>query len=261
MLSLIIVGVFWKLRPKELKPSINIFNSHGWILGIFLFGGYLFQTIGLSYTSPSNAAFITSLSVILVPIVLILKGSKLNKTTISAFTIATIGLALLTINFSSFQINIGDVIVLGTAISVAIQIVLTGEYVKNESALELSLAQLLCMTVLSLILALIFEMNDFKLINEYSTNIIFAILFTALFATVYAYVIQTYSQKTVNPIVIAIIFTFEPIFALLYSLWLQEEVLTIIRVVGMVLILSATFMAILQENKGQKEELKSSTIG
>ena len=249
ILSLIIVGLFWIFKPKDKKISINIFTRHGWILGIFLFGGYLFQTIGLSYTSPSNAAFITSLSVILVPIVLILKGSKLNKTTISAFTIATIGLALLTINFSSFQINIGDVIVLGTAISVAVQIVLTGEYVKNESALDLSLAQLLCMTVLSLFLALMFEINDFKLINDYSFNVIFAILFTALFATVYAYVIQTYSQKTVNPIIIAIIFTFEPIFALLYSLWLQQEVLSILRAVGMVFILSATFIVILQENK------------
>lgn len=246
--------IYWTIRSNKETCAISLFNRKGWILGLFLFGGYLFQTIGLEYTSPANAAFITSLSVILVPILLIVLGNKPNMVTISAFLIATAGLAILTINFNSLQVNQGDIIVLGTAISIAIQIILTGKYVTEESAINLALAQLLCMAVLSLIFAVTFEMKDFKPVYAYSHFVILAILFTAIFATIYAYVVQTYAQQTVNAIVVAMIFTFEPVFALLYSLWVHQEVLTLPRAIGMLMILGATFMAILQENRSNKLE-------
>ena len=129
------------LYKKEKVTTLTIFNKKGWVLGIFLFGSYLFQTIGLYYTSPSNAAFITSLSVILVPLILVFKGNHLNKMNFISFTVATKGLALITIDFSTFQLNFGDVVVLGTAIALAFQIVYTGEFAKDNSALELTIAQ------------------------------------------------------------------------------------------------------------------------
>ncbi len=228
--------------------KINIFNKKGWFLGIFLFGSYLFQTIGLNYTTPSNAAFITSLSVILVPMVLFLKGQKISKLNIISFTLATIGLTLITINFTTFQLNFGDIVVLGTAVSLAFQIVFTDEFVKDNSPLELTISQLLCTTVLSLTAALLFEAKDFESVPAFSGSVIFALLFTALLATIYGYFAQTKAQEIVNPIVIAIIFTFEPIFALLISLWVGEETLNLIKVAGMALILSATILAVIKEN-------------
>lgn len=257
LLASIITLVFtygYILFKREKITKITIFNKKGWFLGIFLFGSYLFQTIGLYYTSPSNAAFITSLSVILVPLILVLKGNKLNKLNIISFSVATIGLALITINFSTFQLNLGDVVVLGTAIALAIQIVYTGEFAKDNSVLELTIAQLLCTTVLSLLTALIFEFNSFQPAQNFSETVIVALIFTALLATFYGYLVQTGSQKVVSPLVIAIIFTFEPIFALLVSLWVGEEVLNIIRVVGMMLIILATILAIYQENSKLDKE-------
>ena len=242
------------------KFEINFFNKKAWFLGLFLFGSYFLQTLGLDYTTPSNAAFITSLSVILVPLVLVLKGKKLTKLNVLSFTLATIGLAFLTIEFSTFHLNPGDVIILGTAICLAIQITYTDQYVKEYQAIDLILGQLLCTTLLSFLTALVFEFKDFKLIQSLPVSVLFALVLTGGLATVYAYVVQTYSQKTVNPILIAIIFTFEPIFALLLSLWMGEENLTLIRVVGMILILSATAIAIIQENRMQlNTELKQIT--
>ncbi len=236
--------------------SVNLFNRKGWVLGLFLFGSYLFQTLGLKYTTPSNAAFITSLSVILVPLVLVAKGKKLSTLNIISFSIATVGLALLTINFANFKLNLGDIIVLGTAICLAIQIVYTDQFVKDTSPIDLTIAQLLCTTILSLLVAVIFESNNYAMIQTYSNAVFFALLLTALFATIYAFFVQTFSQKSINPILIAIIFTFEPVFALLTSLWVGEETVTIIRVAGMTLILVATFLAILQENRRSSNQSK-----
>jgi len=48
----------------------------GFVLGLFLFAGYLFQTWGLVYTTPSKSAFLTGFSVILVPLVLMLSSFR-----------------------------------------------------------------------------------------------------------------------------------------------------------------------------------------
>ena len=259
-IALVILLIYSFFTKNAHNIRINVFNTKGWFLGLFLFGSYLFQTIGLTLTSPSNAAFITSLSVILVPLVLILKGNKLSPLNIASFIIATIGLTLITIEFSTLQFNIGDIIVLGTAICLAIQIVYTDQFVKTDSPMDLTIAQLLCTTVLSFLSAIFFELKDFKMIQTYSEPVYFALILTAIFATIYGFFVQTYSQETVNPILIAIIFTFEPIFALLISLWVGEEILNITRIIGMGLIVLATILAIIQENRTLKKSKLNTTI-
>lgn len=249
--------IYILLFKRGLLTKINIFNKNGWFLGIFLFGSYLFQTIGLNYTTPSNAAFITSLSVILVPMILFIEGQRISKQNVLSFTLATIGLALITINFTTFQLNLGDIIILGTAVSLAIQIIYTGKFVKDNSPLELTISQLLCTTVLSLGAALLFEAKDFESVQVFSGTVVFALIYTALLATIYGYFAQTKAQEIVNPIVIAIIFTFEPIFALLISLWVGEETLNLIRIIGMILILGATLLAIFKENSNELDKLPS----
>ena len=187
--------------------------------------------------------------------VLILKGKKLNPLNIASFIIATIGLAFITIEFSTLQFNIGDIIVLGTAVCLAIQIVYTDQFVKIESPIDLTISQLLCTTVLSFLSAVLFEIKDFKMIQTYSEPVYFALI-----ATIYGFFVQTYSQETVNPILIAIIFTFEPVFALLISLWVGEEMLNITKVVGMGLIVLATILGVIQENRNLKKTTIISTI-
>jgi drug/metabolite transporter (DMT)-like permease len=51
----------------------------GCILGLFLFAGYLFQTWGLVYTTPSKSAFLTGFSVILVPLILMISGLRRER--------------------------------------------------------------------------------------------------------------------------------------------------------------------------------------
>ncbi|RYD03957.1 hypothetical protein N752_17900 [Desulforamulus aquiferis] len=64
-IAFLFLGLIYWRRLLNLSPSAI---KAGIIIGIFLFAGYAFQTVGLKYTTASNAGFITGLAVILVPL-------------------------------------------------------------------------------------------------------------------------------------------------------------------------------------------------
>jgi drug/metabolite transporter (DMT)-like permease len=97
-------------------------------IGFVLFLGYTFQTIGLKYTTAANAAFITGLSVIIVPFLNIYFTKRFPQPiVIMGALLAAIGLALLTLK-NGFVIQKGDFIMLFCALCFALHIVLIARY-------------------------------------------------------------------------------------------------------------------------------------
>src|SRR5579864_7613965 len=82
------------------------------ILGAFLFGGYIFQTSGLNYTTPSKAAFITGSSVILVPLIMLLQGARMTTANIAGALLGLAGLYFLVLPSGLSAVNRGDIMVL-----------------------------------------------------------------------------------------------------------------------------------------------------
>src|SRR5690606_6172554 len=98
------------------------------ILGALSFGGFLTQTIALSITSASNAAFITGLSVILTPLLgRLFWGQRLAPRVYAAAGVALVGLALITLRDGFGAVNAGDLWVLLTAVAYALYIIYLGE--------------------------------------------------------------------------------------------------------------------------------------
>ena len=130
----------------------------GFICGFFLFLGYAFQNFGLMNTSASKSAFITSVSVLMVPFILLfLKIQKIGFKTWVAVIIATIGLYLLLIPGENY-INKGDILTFGCAFSFAMHIVAQDKYIKKTiRVLPFFLVQAVCVTFLSLSNALLIE--------------------------------------------------------------------------------------------------------
>ena len=62
--ALIVALIFW--RPLRALPAAGW--RAGLLMGVFLCGGYVFQTLGLEETSVSNTGFITGLFVVLTPV-------------------------------------------------------------------------------------------------------------------------------------------------------------------------------------------------
>src|ERR1700693_3266686 len=67
--------LFWKSLRELNRHTI----SAGIQIGLFMFGGYAFQTTGLKFTTASKAAFITGSSVVLVPVFLAAFGRRRIK--------------------------------------------------------------------------------------------------------------------------------------------------------------------------------------
>ena len=100
--------------------------GRGILLGIFLCAGYLFQTTGLVYTTPSKSAFITGFAVVIVPFVQALHGFKIRKSTVAGAALGLAGIYLLVMPRGLASVNRGDVLTLGAACAFAVHIVLVG---------------------------------------------------------------------------------------------------------------------------------------
>ncbi|MGB9682232.1 MAG: DMT family transporter [bacterium] len=202
--------------------------------GIFLFLGYALQTVGLKYTTASNAAFITGLSVVIVPLleVLFMKRKLPFFSSLGALS-STVGLWLLT-GIQSIAINYGDLLTLFCALCFAFQIITIGIIAPDGNSGVIATTQVMIVTILSWLSTFIFKENiDIHL----SSTAIWAILITAIFATALAFYIQALAQKEINPTTVALIFATEPVFGGIFGYLILGEILRVTGFIGAGLIL------------------------
>ena len=226
---------------------------YGIILGLFLFSAFATQTFGLAYTKSSIVAFITGLNVIVVPfLAYFIFKDYISKNVLIATVIAVVGLYLLTMS-GALTIGKGELLTLICAFLFALQIIFTGKFSKEVNVFLLVLFQLLTVTVLSLIFSLSLDDVTFNLTYDY---VFFkAVIITAVFATVYAFLIQTYMQQFTTATKTAIIFAMEPVSASVFAYISVGEVLTNIQLSGAILIVFATVIAELKFKRKLKHTL------
>jgi len=225
------VLLFFVLKSGSMDRSAIV---PGLILGMFLFGGYIFQTSGLNYTTPSKAAFITGFSVILVPLIMLLQGARMNSANIAGGLLGLAGLYFLVLPSGLGAVNRGDVLVLFGAISFAVHIVLVGKYTLKFSFQHLVPMQILTVGVVS-IAALPFD-RSFKL--QWTAGLVLALVVTSILATGFAFSVQNWAQQYTPPAHTALIFALEPVFAAITSIVVVRERLGGKVIVGSGLILA-----------------------
>jgi drug/metabolite transporter (DMT)-like permease len=206
------------LRPR---PAVRLGRGlavAGVVAGLALFAGYGFQTVGLQYTSASNAGFITGLAVVLTPLLaaLVLRESPGGWPATGAVLAAT-GLALLTLD--RLEVRRGDALVLGCAFAFAVHILLLGRYAPRHDSYPLAVVQLF--TVGMLALAWAAGAGDLQVPG--TAQVWVALAVTAVLASAGGFLIQTRAQRDVSPTRTAIILTMEPVFAGLFGFLLAGE--------------------------------------
>jgi drug/metabolite transporter (DMT)-like permease len=218
---------------------------HGAILGLLLFAGYAFQTVGLQHTTASRAGFITGMSVVFVPVLsTALLRRRPTAPAVLGVVLATAGLGLLSFSGSGGDGSAtlyGDALVLACAFSFAGHIVGLGAWSRRHEALPLSAVQLLAAGVAHSAVAVPWEAPSAA--YSWNVEVLVAILVTGLLASAAAFWIQTAAQQVVSPTRTAIIFTMEPVFAGLFGYLLLGEVLTGTGWIGSGLILSGMLVA------------------
>ncbi|MGF7186473.1 drug/metabolite transporter (DMT)-like permease [Desulfitispora alkaliphila] len=241
-IAAIVLALIFFLKRQKLTRELL---ASGTILGIFLFGGYSFQTVGLQYTTASNAGFITGLAVVIVPLIMTIKTKKIpNPFIICGVMSATFGLGLLTLG-NQLVVNLGDILMLFCALSFALHIVYVGKYASKFETVPLVLVQIIIVALLSGIFALFSE----PMPTSFSASIWQALLITALLATCLAFFLQNYMQKFTTPTRTAIIFTMEPVFAAFFAVLLLQEILTSNALWGGAFVIGGMLISELNYNK------------
>lgn len=229
--AFILCLIFW----KRLKNIDKIILGKGFLIGIFLFLGFTFQTVGLKYTTATKAGFITGLSVVLVPIIShFFIREKISKNSIIGVILAFIGLWFLNYN-SSFNFNFGDFLVLLCAVSFAMHIISVGLYARKVDYVLLVIVQLTTVFVLSFLMALFFERPGIHL--YYPSGVWWSIILTGIFATALAFYMQNKFQRYSTATKTAIIFSGEPIFGAIFAYLLLGEKVGLIAWIGGLLII------------------------
>jgi drug/metabolite transporter (DMT)-like permease len=220
----------------------------GAVLGVLLCAGYAFQTAGLQFTTPARAAFITGLSVVIVPV---LTASVLRKRVRPGVwlgvALATLGLALLSLGpevlsgGSLIQAStlLGDLLVLGCALVFGGHVFLAGEYAPRLDVLTLTWVQLAVAAGLACAAAALVEHPTVERLGP----ILPTAAFTGIFATVVAFTIQLRAQRFTSATHTALIFSTEPVFGALFAFLLAGEVLAPAAIVGCGLILAGMLLA------------------
>jgi len=196
--------------------------------GVALALGYALQTFGLLYTSASRAGFITGLAVVLVPLLeSILRRKWPSKFVSFGVLLATLGLFLMS-GTSNDPFNIGDLLVIGCALSFAVQIILVGQNAEHVPPLAFALGMVSVSALSFLPLAALFEPRPIT----FGNSTIFAILLTALLATSLAFYVQCKMQQFTSSSHTALIFSAEPVFAGLFGYLLAGEILGTLGIIG-----------------------------
>lgn len=216
-LAALLMAVF---RPGGLRNLKKDELFAGAALGLFMFGGYAFQTAGLQYTTPAKSGFVTGSSVVLVPLLLgIFWGRRLTAWVYVGTFAAVGGLYLLTVPAEGVsRLNHGDLLTFAAAGLYGMHIILVGEYTRRHSVAALSVLQVAACAVLAWVAAAAASATAWQPARfQRGWELASAIGICAVFATAIAFSIQLWAQQYTTPSHAAIIFTLEPVFAVITS--------------------------------------------
>ncbi len=222
----------------------------GLVVGFLLFAGFVFQTIGLQHTTPTKSAFITSLSVPLVPLLLaVLSPRQLSARALLGIGVATVGMYFLTIPAGSFSVERGDLITLFCAVGFACHIVALGRYAPRFGFASMAVRQIVAAFVFLLVAAPIAGGLGWASLDiRWSAGLLFALGVTAVLGTALAFSVQTWAQQYTSPTHAAVLFSLEPVFAAAFSYFMVGERLGGRGLLGAGLILAGVLVTELAGN-------------
>ena len=217
-----------KIFPIKIKEFI-----YSLILSIILFLVFITMTIGVKYTTATNASFLISLSVIFIPFFSwIFNKEKPKKSIFIVLIIALIGIMLLTLD-KNLEFHIGDILCLICSLLFSFHVLITERFVKNNNPITLGVLQFGGVALLSFLVQ--YPIEKFTLPKNEKFWISLMIL--SVFCTALAYIIQTVSQKKLSSTLIGLILSLEPIFSGIFGYFILNEYLSPQQYMGAFLLL------------------------
>ena len=249
-LSIVLLCIIIKNKKN---PEFKLFKNRKALLGSIFCGIALMfststQQIGISMTSVGKSGFITSLYIILVPILGLLLKKKVPIKIWFCVGIVLVGLYLLCIK-NSVKIEIGDIFLLLSAFGFAVQILIVDSISQDINTILLSIIQLSAVVILSLFPICIIEQPSISNTLDAMPYLLFA----GVLSSGIAYTLQIVGQKYTNPVVASLIMSLESVFAVITGWLFLNEILSLNETIGCILIFIAIIISQIDFKKRENE--------
>ncbi|MGG2107360.1 DMT family transporter [Lysinibacillus pakistanensis] len=239
IIAFVVAGIIFYKRM--IKVDVKTFK-YAAIQGLLLFIVFALSLFGLESTSASNAGFILSLTVVLVPIFSSFIEKKLPSRAVSFAIVCTmIGITVLTAN-GSFSFQKGDILVAIAALCYSIYLLLNSSFTRNVESISYGIYQLGFAGLYALVLTFLLETPTLP--NSSSSWI--AIIGLGVICSAFCFVGQTVAQQYTSATHTGLIFSLEPIFAAMFAMMFIGEGLTLKLIIGGSFILIGNLFAQLE---------------
>ncbi len=198
-----------------------------------------FQQVGMAMgTESGKAGFITSMYMLIVPIIGIFLKKKVSPVIWPCIAIATVGLYLLCIT-GDFSLRASDAVVFGCAVAFAVHIIVIDRFSPYVDGIRLSCLQFAVAAVFIVILMFIFEEPTWQQIRDGW----FSIVYAGVLSSGIAFTLQILAQQRTNPTIASMLMSLESVFAVLGGIVLLGEVPSVRETIGCVLMFTAIIIA------------------
>lgn len=210
----------------------------GMLVGLILFGAATLQQMGVALTTAGKAGFITSLYVVLVPLLGLALGHRSSGAVWFGAILAAVGLYFLTIE-GGFNMAWGDLLVLFGAFMWAGHVLLLGRLSPGTDTVKLAFLQFVVCAALSAVAALLTETTSAADLRA----ALWPLLYTGIMSVGVGYTLQTVAQAHARPADTAIILSLEAVFAVIGGWLLLGEVLSARALFGCALMLAGILVS------------------
>jgi drug/metabolite transporter (DMT)-like permease len=264
-LATVIYGVVLTVRHKSLPKAFSLSKSAAFqaaVVGLVLAAGYGLQTWYLAKGSAVSAAFLTSTTVLWAPLLAGLFGQKFYLSTLTGAFVALIGILIMEVSHMDWGASRMDLIAVLAAVAFAVEILLVSRFAPKDKSIQWTTISCLSVALIMTVLAFFRETWDWS--PELTSQRLFAIVFTGVFATAIALGLQNWAQaqeinqkKIIDGPRAAIISTLEPVFTTLVFVFILRINLSAKLAGGCFLILAGTLISELAAAKRSQEEGRS----
>lgn len=236
-----LIAIRFVLAALVFMPWLRPFNARllrdGVLLGLAYLASYIALTVGVETIAAGRAAFMLSLSVILVPLLGLFLGRRLQMMGVFAAGLAIVGIGIMC--WDGGGLSVGDLWVFGGALSYAVYILLLEAATKRHPPLTLSAVQLVFVAGVTVIWATPNIVAQLPAIAAHWGQL----LYLGLVVTAATTITQAVAQQWVSAHETALLYTLEPVFAAIFSFWLLGEQFGERGFIGAGLILTAMMLS------------------
>ena len=237
------------LTEEEKTAERRVMLTSGVLIGAVVFCGMALQQNAMPFTTAGKASFITSLNVVFVPIIGLFIGRKPRNVVWLCVVLAVIGFWFLSVK-EGMSIGIGELMMLGSAVTAAVQILLVDRFAPKLDGSKLAFMQFVVMGFLSAVCMFLFEHPTLAAIKAG----FWAIAYAGVFSGFVAFNLQIVGQRHADPSVAGLIMSSQTAISIICGAIILGEVLSTRDWIGCAFMLAAIVIAQLPEKKPAGED-------